>query len=172
MTTGIYTALQTGLAALQQSGQPIFRTVKMFWNEVEDEMEAENKIDAYLKPACLIQFTDIECNDLIGNKSSVQLCSYKIVLHLVWDIRIKDDLSILTAKQQCYAFMQTFDFVTNANTTGASRFLRRSEIINPEYKTLIYIQQIYTSTLKDFSAQQNTNYGSVATMPETINIIP
>ena len=170
MTVEIYTALQTKLASLLDTNNaPIFKTVKMFWNEIEDEMEEKNVIDPYLKPACLIQFTDIEISDLLGAKNSVQQCKYKVILHLVWDIRKKDDLAILSAKQQVYAMMQNFMFSPGDPSNG--RFLRRAELINPEYKTLIMIQQIYESTFKDFTAKNIPASGTVATLSTIPSVV-
>lgn len=170
MTVEIYNALVDRIKLVKDgNGNPYFKTVKMFFNDYERELAKENDVQPFLKPACLIQFTEITCNQL-GAKGSVQQCDFNTVLHLVWDIRLTDDLTILKAKQALYASVQNFE-LDNTQPTS-SRFLRVAELPQPDYNTIIVYQQIYKSTFKDDTGANIPTIGTVADMTITTDIEP
>ena len=158
--TGLVAALQNNV--LDGSGNPLFKTVEMWANNFEHELEEPNDEKPRLLPACYIEYADIESN---GNMNGKQLRKdFKTILHIVYASMKDNDATILATKQQCYKYIQGFEADT------CSKFQWKGEIFNYDYKDLRYMNQIYFSTLYDYDAVVTPNIGTIADMTTTVTI--
>jgi hypothetical protein len=150
MTTEIYNVVKTALNTINDSdGYPLFKTIMLWNNQTDHVLQEANDSYPWLSPACFIEFNNINCNNL-SKKAEVQQCDYDMILHIVHDLRMNEDVSILDSKLKVYQTIQLLEFGTTEPTTG--RLTRISE--NPSYDNneLMVYQQTYHSTYKDFSA--------------------
>jgi hypothetical protein len=166
MTGTILTALANTLLTnvVDVNGKPIFQTVELWANQVEHELAEINDEKPRLLPACYIEFADVE-EDFQNNQRVLQK-NFKTILHIVFHSLKDNDATYLDIKQACYQFVQWFEAGT------CSKFQWKAEITNTDVRNLRWFQQIYFSTLKDFSAVQNPNTGTVTTLTINPIIVP
>ena len=169
MTPEIYNTIKTALLNINGSdGFPLFKTV-MLWNSQTDHV-LKNDNDSYpwLSPACFIEFNNINCANL-ASKARIQQCDYDLILHIVQDLRMNEDVDILTSKLKVYQVIQLLEFQLSEPTTG--RLTRVSENPNYDNNELMVYEQTYHSTYKDFSAVPTPNTGMVTTFTLNQSIV-
>ncbi|CAB4126851.1 hypothetical protein UFOVP87_20 [uncultured Caudovirales phage] len=150
MTVEIYNVVKTALLSITgDDGLPLFKTVMLWNNQTDHELNRENDNYAVLYPACFIEFNNINTNNL-GKKAEVQYCDYDMVLHMARTLIKNEDTQILTDKLKVYQKIQTLEFGVTEPTTG--RFTRINENPNYDNNLLMIYEQTYHSTYKDFSA--------------------
>lgn len=165
MTGTIHSALVTQLKTNVKdgNGKPIFRTVELWNNQVEQWMSEENKEKPKLLPACFIEYTDIEED---GQQTQKLLSkNFKTILHIVYESLKDNDATFLDTKQQCYKYVQWFEAGT------CSKFQWKAELANYDYTNLRWFQQIYVSRLKDLDAVTPPASGTVGGMTTTPSIV-
>ena len=162
MTTEIYNTVKNALSTiLGADSYPLFKTV-MLWNSQTDHVLAEaNDSYPWLSPACFIEFNNINCTNL-SKKAQIQQCDYDMILHIVHDLRMNEDVSILDSKLKAYQKIQTLEFAMTEPTTG--RLTRISENPNYDNNELQVYEQSYHSTYNDFSAVPIPNTGMVSNL--------
>lgn len=164
MTSTIFTALRNNLLTnvVDADNNPVFLTVAMWNNQIDGELAGDGWMG--LLPACFIEFTDIE--DAGQNQQKVLHKKFKTILHIVYESLSDTDVSFLDIKQLCYKYTQWFEVDT------CSKFLWKQEITGTAFTNLRTYQQVYTATLKDFTAQTTPIVGTVANMTTTPDILP
>jgi hypothetical protein len=164
MTADIFTALSTHIKTnvKDASGKNIFRTVELWNNQVEQWMSDDNKEKPKLLPACFIEFTDITEGG--QNTQKVLHKDFKTVLHIVFESLKDNDVTYLNTKQQCYKYVQWFEYGT------CSKFLWKTEVPNYDFTNLRWYQQVYQARLKDLDAVTSPNVGTVANITTTPSI--
>ena len=150
MTTEIYNRIKAELGTINGVDNfPLYKTI-MLWNSQTSHVLADaNDSYPWLSPACFIEFNNITCENL-GKKAQVQHCEYDVVLHIVQDLRMNEDTSILETKLKTYKVMQVLEFGVADPTTG--RLTRTAENPNYDNNELIIFEQTYRSAYKDYSA--------------------
>lgn len=165
MTPEIYTAIKTRLAAINGTdGKPLFKTIMLWNNQTEHELQKDNDSYPFNLPACFIEFNNINVTNL-QQKAQVQQVDFDTVLHLARKVIKNEDIEILSDKLKTYRVMQVMEFGPTEPTV--SRFTRISEVPNYDNNLLMQFDQTFHATYKDFSAVPNPNTGSVTTL--TIN---
>jgi hypothetical protein len=173
MTPEIYTAIKTRLAAILGSdNKPLFKTIMLWNNQTEHELQKENDNYPINYPACFIEFSNINVTSL-SQKGQVQQVDFDTTLHLARRVIKNEDIEILNDKLKVYKTMQVMEFTSNEPTV--SRFLRISENPNYDNNLLMQFEQTYHATYKDFSAIPTPNTGNAPSLiiqPQIVNNIP
>ena len=166
MTSTIFTALRNNLLTnvIDGNGKAVFKTVELWNNQPEHELAGKDDDKPRLLPACYIEFADME--DGGQNTQKVLHKNFKTILHIVYTSLKDNDVSFLDTKQLCYKYTQWFE------TDTCSKFLWKAEIANTNFGNLRWYQQIYVAKLKDFTAHNVPNMGTVANLTTNPIILP
>ena len=157
MTSAIHTPLVAKLKTVVDGNNvPIFKTIALWNNQPEHELQVENDQKPYLKPACFIEYTEIQAQAQ-NTQKKVQK-QFRCVLHIVYELMKDNDIAFLDTKQQTYAKVQWFEAST------CSKFQYQGETLPTDYPNLRMIEQIYQSVLTDFDAMTNPIANTIGTV--------